>query len=79
MISLIPDFKGKNLKLAKYSREKTKFMGDGYKLFCMCKINRNGVGIVIKQDLLQTIVRVNRKSYKLMTVKLVFGMRLPVL
>lgn len=54
-------------------------MGDGYKLFYMCKINRNGVGIVIKQDLLQTIVRVNRKSYKLMTVKLVFGMRLPVL
>ena len=47
---------------------------DGFKLwYSGFKRNINGVGVLIKKDLMEQVVEVRRKSDRIMSVKLVVG------
>ncbi|XP_065323230.1 uncharacterized protein LOC135930368 [Gordionus sp. m RMFG-2023] len=49
-------------------------IGDGYKLYYNGIVsNRNGIGIILSQDLTSSVVEVNMISYRLMKIKLCIG------
>ncbi|XP_065323057.1 craniofacial development protein 2-like [Gordionus sp. m RMFG-2023] len=55
----------------KWKGQKTLMIGDGYKLYYNGIVsNRNGVGIILSQDLTFSVVEFNRISDRLMKIKL---------
>ena len=55
----------------KWKGEKAKELGGGYKLFyCGEKSDRNGVGIVLDQELKKTVIEVKRISDRIMWMRL---------
>lgn len=75
---LVNTFKCRKIKIAclnevKYVGEKATFFSHEYKLFYMGKMTiRNGIGIVVEQDILHNVVGVSRISNRLMVIKLIF-------
>lgn len=53
-------------------RNKAKELGDGYKLFYSgtYQQGRNGIGIILSKELKENIAGINRRSDKVMSVKL---------
>ncbi|XP_065322179.1 craniofacial development protein 2-like [Gordionus sp. m RMFG-2023] len=58
----------------KWKGKKTLMIGDEYKLYYNGIVsNRNGVGIILSQDLTSSVVEVKRISERLMKIKLCIG------
>ena len=59
----------------RWKGNKAKELGDGYKIFYSGanKQGRNGVGIILSQELKNTVIEVNRKDDRTMRVKLSDG------
>ena len=58
----------------KWKGSKAKILGDGYRLFYHGETNnRNGVGIILGEKLIDHVLQVNRKSDRIMRIQLVIA------